>query len=273
MRHHLGGLALAILGTSLAYAAAATFVPAVAAEPAPPVAQKPTLVANGTFVAPQFSSDGTKLLVTGGRMHGIGEVEIASGTIRWHLDEARVGVHARYLGDGNIGFRARRAGRLRELTLAPNGHVTQSTEAPPRVFAHLDAIYHRSAARTIRVSTGGRFFTPLLSPDGTKIAYTGLATGVHVYNIAKKTQTRIGSGTAPTWSPDSGALAFERTEDDGHNIVGSELWVWTEARGTQALTRSDALIERRPSWSPDGQTLAFDNDNGSVFTLAVGAPR
>tara|TARA_R110002073_G_scaffold303128_2_gene471223 strand:- start:6753 stop:7535 length:783 start_codon:yes stop_codon:yes gene_type:complete len=255
---HLQPFSWCILGTLLASSLASANEPVA------------TEVAKGNLVAPQFSPDGTRLLVTGERMHGIAEVTIATGDVRWHLDEARVGVHSHYLADGSIGFRAKRAGRMRDLTRTAAGKISESPKPKANVFAHGDKIYLRTASGLEKISSGDRFFAPKLSPDATKIAFTGLATGVHVYDIASRSQTRIGAGTSPAWSPDSRSIAFERTEDDGHNIVGSDVWIWTEGARATALTSTDARIERHPSWSPDGSKIAFDNDKGSIFIVDVG---
>ena len=228
-----------------------------------------TLVASGNLVAPRFSSDGTRLLITGERMHGIGEVTIKTGDVRWHIDEARVGVTSSYLPDGAIGFRAKRAGRLRSLRIGKRGLVTEIQAPTPKVFSQSDTIYLRTTDTVAQVSRGDRFFAPVLSPDASKIAFTGLTTGVHVYDIATKTQIFVGIGTAPSWSPDSKSLAFERTEDDGHNIVGSDLWIWREGETAQVLAKTPSLLERRPSWSPEGTTIAFDDDHGSIYITNV----
>lgn len=258
MRLHFGLTSACLLGAALLASS-----PAFAEEPVA------TAVAKGGFVAPQFSPNGTHLLVTGERMHGLAELTIATGEVRWHLDEARVGVHSRYLADGSIGFRAKRAGSMRELKLSSTGSITENPEPKAKVFAHGDAIYLRTTSGVTRVGSGDRFFAPKLSPDATKIVFSGLATGVHVYDIATNTQTRIGSGTSPSWSPDSKRVAFERTEDDGHNIVGSDLWIWSEQHGAKALTNTDSRIERHPAWSPSGTQIAFDDDMGTIFVTTV----
>ncbi|MCP4448494.1 MAG: hypothetical protein GY811_24600 [Myxococcales bacterium] len=228
-----------------------------------------TRVAKGSFMAPQFSPDGTRLLVTGERLHGVGEIAIATGTVRWHLDEAGIGVHSHYRSDGSVGFRAKRAGKIRHLRIGTDGTIEETQEPAARVFAKNDRIYLRTDSGVTNVGTGDRFFAPKLSPDESKIAFTGLATGVHVYDIASKTLIRVGSGTAPAWSPDSKSLAFERTEDDGHNIVGSDLWIWNEGSAARELTHTQSLLERRPTWSPDGSKLAFDDDRGSIYVTTV----
>jgi Tol biopolymer transport system component len=65
-------------------------------------------------------------------------------------------------------------------------------------------------------------------------------------------------------------VIFELTEDDGHDIVASDLHISdvAGARSTQ-VTITDAVIERRPSFSPDGTQVAFDDNTGGVFVAKV----
>ncbi len=276
MKSRFARIALTLCGAVFASHAPAPTANA-APEPSDQQGREPEakLVARGDYVAPRFSPKGNTLLVTGERLRGLVEIDTASGTTTKRSDEPRAGVHARYLADGRIAFRARRAGRLRNLVMDARGEVRENTEAPSAVFAHSDAIYLHGdgVSSTVRISTGDRFFAPVLSPDGKKVAFTGLATGIHVYDIASKKQTRIGAGTAPTWSPDSATVIFERTEDDGHVLIGSDLWTWSEARGEQRLTQTPERLERRPSFSPDGRTIAFDDNQGGVYLLPTGAAR
>lgn len=228
-----------------------------------------TRIAGSNLMDPEFSADGKRLLITGERMHGIGEVAISTGDVVWHLDEARIGVQKRYVDRGGIGFVAKRAGKRRHLRIDAGGTISEVHPPEPRVFAANDAIYLRSTGGVSRISSGDRFFAPILSPDGSKVAYTGLATGIHVYDIATQTQIRLGAGTEPAWSPDSKSLVFERTEDDGHTIVGSDLWLWRKGSGAKVLIHTPNLIERRPSFSPDGTQIAFDDDRGFIYIMSA----
>ncbi len=228
------------------------------------------LIAKDNYAAPQFSPDGAFLLVTTKRMHGIGELSIRTGAVQWHLEEARVGAHSSYQPNGTISFRAKRAGKTRSLEIDRQQSIREAPEQQAKVFAHRDKIYlRRDTATVIQIGSGDRFFAPVLSPDESKIAFTGLATGVHVYNIATKTQTHVGIGTAPAWSPDSKRLVFERTEDDGHSIVGSELWLWSTTSEARAFTHTATRVERHPSWSPDSKQIAFDDDQGGIYIVDI----
>lgn len=59
---------------------------------------------------------------------------------------------------------------------------------------------------------GGFKFNPRLSPDGLRVVYTwiqGSEAGLHVYDIARRSSTRVGPpGDYPTWMPDGSAITF-----------------------------------------------------------------
>ena len=61
-------------------------------------------------------------------------------------------------------------------------------------------------------------------------------------------------------------IVFERTEDDGHDIVASDIYSYAIApRRLERLTTTDGMIERRPSFAPDGVRIAFDDNVGNVL--------
>lgn len=226
-------------------------------------------IASGNFYAPRFSPDGGSLLVTGERMHGLVEIEVKTGNTRTLVDAPKVGLTGNYLADGRVSFAAKRAGDIRNLVLDANGVTEQIEVAEPIAFAHRDRIYVRSSSGLVAVGTGDQFFAPVMSPDNSKLAFTGLATGIHVYDLHAGVLTHVGPGTAPSWSPDGATLAYERTEDDGHDIIGSDLWLWTPNTKARNFSQSDTAIERRPAWSPDGKRIAFDDDQGSIYVVST----
>ncbi len=227
----------------------------------------PRLVVRGDYLAPQFSPDGRELLVTGPKLRGLHVVPITGGSPRRLTDEPEAGVHARWLPDGAVAYRASRAGARRELGIDRAGASRLlPTAAPPLAFARDDRMYVQRGARVVEVGSGDRFFGPVVSPDGERVVFQGLVTGLHVYTRSTGALVRIGPGTAPAWSPDGRRIAFEVTEDDGHVVVASELHVYDVATGRAApITATERVIERRPSFSPDGASIAFDDDTGGVL--------
>jgi hypothetical protein len=232
----------------------------------------PRTIARGAHMGPRFSPDGRSLLVSGERWSGLSLVGL-DGAVRRLVDDVAAGVDARFLADGRIAFSARRAGERRTLLVDPGALSATSVrlaavgELPePPAFAKDDRLYVRTAAGLTTVGAGDKFFGARPSPDGARVAFLGLATGVHVLDLRTMRVTHVGAGTAPAWSPDGRLLVFERTEDDGHDVVASDLWLYEPGgRGLTRLTATDDRLERRPSFSPDGRRLAFDDDRGEIL--------
>lgn len=91
-----------------------------------------------------------------------------------------------------------------------------------------------------------------LSPDGTWVAVAAdTEEGGGIYRVSAVTPgppERWASGRAPSWSPDSRAIAYLRDGD-----------IWTVGVGSQEPRRvtHDAEDERAAVFSPDGKTIAF----------------
>lgn len=223
-------------------------------------------VVRGNYLAPQVSPDGREVLVSGARFEGLFVAPVGGGAARALASDAEAGVHARWTSDGRVAFRAKRAGARRELVVGRDRSVTTFVPAAQLAFAKDDLMYVVDrAGKTVRIGSGDRFFGAVVSPDGDKVVYQGLATGLHLYIRSTGVTRYIGPGTAPAWSPDSARLAYEVTEDDGHDIVASELFVYTVATDAAApITATDRTVERRPSFAPNG-TLVFDDNTGGIF--------
>jgi Tol biopolymer transport system component len=225
-------------------------------------------IARGDFMAPRYSPDGRELCVSASKLRGLAIVPVTGGTPRALVDDEGAGVHARWNADGTIEYRAIRAGARRELVVDRSGAVRTrdaAKAAAPLAFVQDDRVYVRDRSGTsVRVGSGDRFFHAVVSPDGDKVAIEGLATGIHIYTRSTATLVRVGTGTAPVWSPDSARLVFERTEDDGHVIVASDLFVYHVAAGRTEQLTATSRIERRPSFSPDGTSIAFDDNAGTI---------
>ncbi len=223
-------------------------------------------IARGDYLAPQFSPDGRDLLVTGPQLRGI-YVASLGGRIDQLTDEAEAGVHARWQNDGTIAYRAHRAGTRRDLVVTRDKRVTTATAEKPLAFTQDDRMFVVDRnSKLVRIGSGDRFFGAVVSPDGDKVVFQGLTTGLYLYVRSTGLTRHIGPGTAPGWSPDGTRLAFEVTEDDGHDIVASDLYLYDVAGDRVApITATDRIVERRPSFSPDGASIAFDDNTGGIF--------
>lgn len=223
-------------------------------------------IARGDYLAPQFSPDGRELLLTASQLRGL-YVTTLAGRVSELTGEAEAGVHARWQADGSVAYRAVRAGTRRDLVVTRDNRVTAIAAAKPVAFTQDDRMYVVDRKQQlVRIGSGDRFFGALVSPDGDKVVFQGLTTGLYIYVRSTATLRHIGPGTAPAWSPDGARLAYEVTEDDGHEIVASELFLYDVAADLASpITTTDRIVERRPSFSPDGATIAFDDNTGGIF--------
>ncbi len=227
-------------------------------------------IAKGDYHAPIFSPDSTELLVRDSRMASLRSIDVSTEKVTRITKGNAIASSARYLPDGTLQYSSKRGGLTRLLHRAQDGSTRVATPAPPVAFAHKGRIYLNTSAGPTLVSTGDSFFAPTTSPDGSKVAFTGLTSGIFVYFIATGKTLRVGTGTAPSWSPDSSSLVYEWTDDDGHVIVSSDLWIWNRQTGSAPLTQTQTRLERHPSFSPNGKQVVFDDSKGAIFLLPLG---
>jgi Tol biopolymer transport system component len=119
---------------------------------------------------------------------------------------------------------------------------------------------------------------PDISPDGTKIAFESLRSGINKLYVMKADGTavrnlsgsRVGE-SSPAWSPDGTMIAFEKKSD---------IWVMdADGSNRKNLTKTGpvdgySITESEPSWSPDGTKIAFYKRNGrpnatDLYTINV----
>ncbi len=78
-------------------------------------------------------------------------------------------------------------------------------------------------------------------------------------NYNQMTFLRRGIAFAPSWSPDSGRIAYTSTETGAHEIYVLELGT---RRATQLTSSKNWNWNQFPSWSPDGRQIVYASDRG-----------
>ncbi len=110
---------------------------------------------------------------------------------------------------------------------------------------------------------------PDWAPNGKWIAYVRNGAiwkmrpdGTHRTPVVK-TPTSV--AWSPSWSPDSGRIAYEDDRDTGEVSPSSEIWV-VRADGTnrKRLT-SNGVDDVQPSWSPDGSLIAYSSVSAAGY--------
>lgn len=223
-------------------------------------------VARGGYMAPRFAPDGTALLVSGPKLRGL-YLAALSGRVAQLTSDEGAGVAARFIAGGAVVYTASTGGVQRELVIERDGAIRVAAATQAVAFTRDDRMYAIGRNGQLqRVGSGDRFYGAVIAPDGDQIAFQGLTTGIYVYTRSTGVLVHVGRGTAPAWSPDSKRLAFERTEDDGHDIIASDLYIFDLAAARiTAVTATDRITERRPSFSPDGASIAYDDGEGAVY--------
>jgi len=120
----------------------------------------------------------------------------------------------------------------------------------------------------------GYLWSPALSPDRTRIAFSHYANGrgqIYLMNADGAATANISSNPycdrSPVWSPDGSKIAFLSDRDADWEIYVMD----PDGSAQKRLTHSPGL-DCSPAWSPDGVTIAYESDRaGDVDIRAMNA--
>lgn len=116
-----------------------------------------------------------------------------------------------------------------------------------------------------------RYYAPMLSPDEKFVVFSGLTTGVHIFDIAKNATVYIGShGTDPQFSQDGRYLIYAKTTDDGEVFTGGDLiLVDLQEHSQRVIANPSKEIRLRGSLSRNAEFIAYETADGKVFRAAL----
>ena len=109
-------------------------------------------------------------------------------------------------------------------------------------------------------------YRPVLSPDGTKIAFEH-DNDIFVMNangtgIPTQLTADPSADTFPTWSPDGSKIAFVSTRDGN-----SEIYVMNADGTSPVRLTNNTRVDDQPSWSPDGSKISFTSNRSGVYSI------
>jgi Tol biopolymer transport system component len=155
---------------------------------------------------------------------------------------------------------------------APSGaQLTFVREVPGQIFSEQPDIFVMDTDPATNdainlTQTDARESHPDWSPDGAKIAFSGVRNGgeeiLTMDPDGQNEEILTGDGTdafdeAPEWSPDSTKVVFQKQSQVGGCCEPWEIWgVNRDGSGDTNLTNHPS-DDMGPSWSPDGSEITF----------------
>ena len=225
------------------------------------------------YIAPRWSPNGLDILYTGPKYKGLYIAAVDGTRVKKISDETGIGYSARWSSDGT------------KIITSKNGKITvyditgdevsdnkESFEDKPKVFVRDNNIYYRNYETQNEeklTNSEDSFFGPKLSPDEKKVLYNGMVTGIYIRDLETGKVVHIGPGTDAQWSNDSKGIVFNFTQDDGKQVIASDLYyAYADGVNKYNITNTPDVIELKPQISPDGSKITFEVD-GQIFVAEL----
>lgn len=105
----------------------------------------------------------------------------------------------------------------------------------------------------------------VISPDGKLMCYNDR--GVLKIRDEDQNEQIVGQGLNASWLPNSQALVYQITEDDGQEITGSDIYIFNlNSKEAIQLTNTAEVFEEYPVVSKDNQQILYtDIISGAVY--------
>ena len=119
-------------------------------------------------------------------------------------------------------------------------------------------------------ATPGLYYTPSLSPDGKRLAFSQNNVDISVYDWQRDTVSRLSFTTSvnnwPVWTPNGKGIVYR-------SGLGNLSWVRSDGAAA-AVRLTESKNDQTPySFSPDGKQLAFSEIGGTtgndIWTLPI----
>ena len=161
-----------------------------------------------------------------------------------------------------------------KITYVRSGlNVQENKKNRTVVYTDSEKIYLESvgkkSADIIDPVLGVQYLEPVLSPDGSKVAFQIVGGNLQVYELNTFQLHDLGKGSNPRWSPNGEKIVYQMTTDDGHILISSELYLINfDGTDKLQLTNTQNVHEMRPVFYPKGNRIIYDTDLlGEIRTI------
>ena len=248
---------------------------------------QPFIKSEHSLMAPVWSPDGSHIAVTGDNFIGIWVADANGNNLRQVSESAGAGYKMLWNSNQEItstpytvvdGKRMTRieqvnvsTASVKQVAPAMRNLKRSAVEGASSIYQIMLDEPQNATSMIAELSdyAGKWVINPVLSPDGSRIAFQIVTKGLFVCNADGSGLIEIGKGSHASWLPDSRNLMMTCIVDDGHRFTSSDIYcVNVDKRSAVNITPTSDVIPVTIAVSPDGRRVAFDNDtDGAIYII------
>ncbi len=248
---------------------------------------QPFIKSEHSLMAPVWSPDGSQIAVTGDNFIGIWVADADGNNLRQVSEYAGAGYKMLWNSNQEItstpytvvdGKRMTRIEQVNVSTASVKQVAPAMRNLKRSAVEGASSIYQimldepqnaTSMIAGLSDYAGKWVINPVLSPDGSRIAFQIVTKGLFVCNADGSGLIELGKGSHASWLPDSRNLMMTCIVDDGHRFTSSDIYcVNVDKRSAVNITPTSDVIPVTIAVSPDGRRVAFDNDtDGAIYII------
>ena len=232
------------------------------------------------FYYPKFSPDDAKLLLTSQNYKGLWLYDMGSNAVSQISDFNRVGYSGRFDESGDkVLFETTTRNGLQKQVHNYEYNIAQSVQSARNSDEEVvKQAYHKDGAILLNINSTEKLIEPLgkgnyiwvsLSPNGNELLFTYPGEGTFVSDLEGKILLELGRANSPKWSPDGNWIVYMVDEDDGHDIISSDIYATNRSGEKVKLTETDNQREMFPMWSSDGSKIAYNTYDGKLYLIHI----
>jgi len=248
---------------------------------------QPFIKSEHSLMAPVWSPDGSQIAVTGDNYIGIWVADADGNNLRQVSESPGAGYKMLWNSNQEItstpytvvdGKRMTRIEQVNVSTASVKQVAPAMRNLKRSAVEGASSIYQimldepqnaTSMIAGLSDYAGKWVINPVLSPDGSRIAFQIVTKGLFVCNADGSGLIELGKGSHASWLPDSRNLMMTCIVDDGHRFTSSDIYcVNVDKRSAVNITPTSDVIPVTIAVSPDGRRVAFDNDtDGAIYII------